>query len=185
MRASTRSTSTGSPTGSRGSRSGAPFEEGVKVGPLIDEKGVAKVEDHVSRTVAAGGRILVGGKRHERGGRYFQPTVLDGGDESLFRREETFGPVIPVFAFGSEKEVVALANASDYGLASYVFTRDLDRALRVSRAIEAGMVGVNVGLISNAANPFGGVKQSGYGREGSIYGIDEYVNVKAVTLGLK
>ena len=164
---------------------GAPFDEGVKVGPLIDEKGLAKVEDHVSRTVAAGGRILAGGQRHALGGRFFQPTVLDGGDEALFRQEETFGPVVPVFGFTSEKEVVALANASDYGLASYVFTKDLDRAMRVGRAIEAGMVGVNVGLMSNAANPFGGVKQSGYGREGSVYGIDEYVNIKAVTLGLR
>ena len=164
---------------------GGAFEPGVEVGPLIDIKGLEKVEDHVRRTVAAGGRVTTGGARHERGGRFFQPTVLDGGDESLFRHEETFGPVVPVFQFKTEAEAVALANASEYGLASYLFSRDLDRVMRVARHIEAGMVGVNVGLMSNAANPFGGVKQSGFGREGSIYGIDEYLQVKAITLGLR
>jgi succinate-semialdehyde dehydrogenase/glutarate-semialdehyde dehydrogenase len=164
---------------------GPAFEPGVDVGPLIDDAGVAKVEAHVERTVAHGGRILTGGERHALGGRFFQPTVLDGGEEPLFRVEETFGPVAPVFPFKTEEEAVALANDSDYGLASYIFTEGLNRAMRVSRAIEAGMVGVNVGLMSNAANPFGGVKQSGFGREGSIYGIDEYQQVKSVTLGLR
>ena len=164
---------------------GAPFEPGAEIGPLIDAKGLGKVEDHVNRTVAAGGRVLTGGARHERGGRFFQPTVLDGGDESLFRQEETFGPVVPVFAFDTEDEVVALANASEFGLASYLFSENLNRVMRVAAAIEAGMVGVNVGLMSNASNPFGGVKQSGFGREGSIYGIEEYLQVKAVTLGLR
>jgi succinate-semialdehyde dehydrogenase/glutarate-semialdehyde dehydrogenase len=164
---------------------GAPFEPDVAVGPLIDAKGVAKVQDHVDRTKAAGGRVLAGGARHERGGRFFQPTVLAGGDESLFRQEETFGPLVPVFPFKTEEEVIGLANASEYGLASYLFSDDLNRVMRVARAIEAGMVGVNVGLMSNAANPFGGVKQSGFGREGSIYGIDEYLQVKSVTLGLR
>jgi succinate-semialdehyde dehydrogenase/glutarate-semialdehyde dehydrogenase len=164
---------------------GSPFEPDVAVGPLIDAKGVAKVQDHVERTVARGGRVLTGGGRHARGGRFFQPTVLDGGDESLFRHEETFGPLVPVFPFKTEEEVIALANASEYGLASYLFSENLDRVMRVARSIEAGMVGVNVGLMSNAANPFGGVKQSGFGREGSIYGIDEYLQVKAVTLGLR
>ncbi len=111
--------------------------------------------------------------------------MLDGGDESLFRQEETFGPVVPVFAFDTEDEVVALANASEFGLASYLFSENLNRVMRVAAAIEAGMVGVNVGLMSNASNPFGGVKQSGFGREGSIYGIEEYLQVKAVTLGLR
>jgi len=164
---------------------GAQFEPGVQVGPLIDAAAVAKVEDHVARTVARGGRILTGGERHARGGRFYAPTVLDGGEEGLFRHEETFGPVVPVFPFRTEEEAVALANASEFGLASYLFSEDLNRTLRVARAIEAGMVGVNVGLMSNAANPFGGVKQSGFGREGSVYGIDEYVDVKAVTLGLR
>ncbi len=164
---------------------GAPFEPGVQVGPLIDAKGVDKVEDHVKRTVAAGGKVLTGGARHERGGRFFQPTVLAGGDESLFRREETFGPVVPVFPFRTEEEVIGLANDSEYGLASYLFSDDLNRVMRVARALEAGMVGVNVGLMSNAANPFGGVKQSGFGHEGSIYGLEEYLTIKAVTLGLR
>ena len=168
-----------------GLKVGPAFEPGVEIGPLIDAEGVAKVEDHVARTVARGGRILTGGARHERGGRFFQPTVLDGGDETLFRHEETFGPVVPVFPFKTEEEAVALANASEFGLASYLFSRDLDRVMRVARQIEAGMVGVNVGLMSNAANPFGGVKQSGFGREGSVYGIDEYLQIKAVTLGLR
>jgi succinate-semialdehyde dehydrogenase/glutarate-semialdehyde dehydrogenase len=164
---------------------GSAFEPGAEIGPLIDAKGVAKVEDHVARTVARGGRILTGGERHPRGGRFYHPTVLDGGDETLFRDEETFGPVVPVFPFQTEEEVIALANASEFGLASYLFSENLNRVMRVAQAIEAGMVGVNVGLMSNAANPFGGVKQSGFGREGSIYGIDEYLQVKAVTLGLK
>ena len=111
--------------------------------------------------------------------------MLDGGEEGLFRHEETFGPVVPVFPFRTEEEVIALANASEFGLASYLFSENLNRVMRVAAAIEAGMVGVNVGLMSNAANPFGGVKQSGFGREGSIYGIEEYLQVKAVTLGLR
>jgi succinate-semialdehyde dehydrogenase/glutarate-semialdehyde dehydrogenase len=164
---------------------GSPFEPGAEIGPLIDAKGLEKVEDHVRRTVSRGGRVLTGGERHPRGGRFYQPTVLDGGDEALFREEETFGPVVPVFPFRTEQEVVALANGSEFGLASYLFSENLNRVMRVSQAIEAGMVGVNVGLMSNAANPFGGVKQSGFGREGSIYGIEEYLQVKAVTLGLR
>ena len=164
---------------------GSPFEPGAEIGPLIDAKGLDKVKDHVKRTVASGGRVLTGGARHERGGRFFQPTVLAGGEERLFREEETFGPVVPVFSFDTEDEVVALANASEFGLASYLFSENLNRVMRVAAAIEAGMVGVNVGLMSNASNPFGGVKQSGFGREGSIYGIDEYLQVKAVTLGLR
>jgi succinate-semialdehyde dehydrogenase/glutarate-semialdehyde dehydrogenase len=164
---------------------GPAFEPGVKVGPLIEDKAIDKVEDHLKRTVAAGGRVLTGGARHALGGRFFQPTVTLGGDDALFRNEETFGPLIPVFAFQTEDEVIEKANASDYGLASYLFTRDLDRALRIGRRIEAGMCGVNTGLISTAVAPFGGVKQSGDGKEGSIHGIDEYVDVKAVTLALK
>lgn len=164
---------------------GGAFDEGVKVGPLIEDKAVAKVEKHVEAVKADGGRVLTGGSRHALGGRFFQPTVTLGGDDRLFREEETFGPMIPVFAFDTEEEALEKANASDYGLASYLFTRDLDRAMRFSRRIEAGMCGVNTGIISTAVAPFGGVKQSGYGREGSIHGIDEYVDVKTVTLALK
>lgn len=164
---------------------GNAFDRGVKVGPLIEDKALDKVEKHVAAVKAAGGRVLTGGERHALGGRFFQPTVTLGGDDRLFREEETFGPMIPVFAFDTEDEVLAKANASEFGLASYLFTRDLDRAMRIGRRIEAGMCGVNTGLISTPVAPFGGVKQSGYGREGSIHGIDEYVDVKAVTLALR
>ncbi len=110
---------------------------------------MAKVEDHIARTEAAGGRVLTGGHRHNLGGRFFQPTVMEGGDDVLFREEETFGPLAPVFAFDDEADVVARANASEYGLAAFLFTRDLDRAMRVGRALEAGVIGVNAGLVSN------------------------------------
>lgn len=166
-------------------RVGPAFEDGVKVGPLIEDKAIAKVEDHLRKTVAAGGRVLTGGARHALGGRFFQPTVTLGGDDRLFRDEETFGPLIPVFPFDSEDEVLGKANDSEFGLASYLFTRDLDRAFRIGRRIEAGMCGINTGLMSTAVAPFGGVKSSGYGREGSTHGIDEYVDIKALTLALK
>ena len=162
---------------------GDPFAPDVVIGPLIDEKGVGKVEDHIARTVAAGGQVLTGGARIE--GNFFQPTVTFGGDDELFRHEETFGPLTPVFAFETEAEAIERANASEFGLASFLFTEDLNRAMRVGRAIEAGIVGVNAGLVSNAANPFGGVKQSGYGREGSVYGVQDYMQVKALTLALR
>lgn len=164
---------------------GPAFEDGVKVGPLIEDKAIKKVEDHLEKVQASGGKILTGGARHALGGRFFQPTVTLGGDDELFRREETFGPLIPVFPFETEAEVMGKANDSEFGLASYLFTRDLDRAMRIGRGIEAGMIGINTGLISTAVAPFGGVKSSGYGREGSIHGIDEYVDVKQVTLALR
>ncbi|MBX9708510.1 MAG: NAD-dependent succinate-semialdehyde dehydrogenase [Caulobacteraceae bacterium] len=164
---------------------GPAFEEGVKVGPLIEDKAVAKVEDHLKRVVAMGAKVLTGGDRHPLGGRFFQPTVTLGGDDTLFREEETFGPLIPVFPFETEEECLQKANASEFGLASYVFTRDLDRAMRIGRRIEAGMIGINTALMSTAVAPFGGVKASGYGREGSTHGIDEYVEIKQVTLALK
>jgi len=164
---------------------GPAFEDGVKVGPLIEDKAVTKVEDHLQKVQASGGKVLTGGALHALGGRFFQPTVTLGGDDGLFREEETFGPLIPVFPFETETEVLSKANASEFGLASYVFTRDLDRAFRMGRGIEAGMCGINTGLISTAVAPFGGVKASGYGREGSTHGIDEYVDIKQVTLALK
>ncbi|MBC6983169.1 NAD-dependent succinate-semialdehyde dehydrogenase [Caulobacter sp. 17J80-11] len=164
---------------------GGPFEPGVKVGPLIDAKAVARVEEHVRLARASGAEAVVGGDRHARGGRFFQPTVLAGGDDELFRREETFGPVVPVFAFDDEAEALAGSNNSEFGLAAFVFTRDLDRAFRFARGLEDGIVGVNAGLISNPVVPFGGVKQSGFGREGSVHGIDAYLSVKSVTLALR
>lgn len=164
---------------------GGAFEADVRVGPLIEDKALNKVEAHVRKVIEAGGQVLTGGERHALGGRFFQPTVTLGGDPSLFAEEETFGPLVPIFAFDDEAEALALANASPYGLAAFLFTRDLDRALRVSRGLENGIVGVNAGMVSTPVAPFGGVKQSGYGREGSVHGIDEYLDIKAVTLNLR
>ena len=153
--------------------------------PALAQSGPQAAQGAVGPNVVAivGGRVLTGGARHELGGRFFQPTVTLGGDDRLFREEETFGPMIPVFAFDNEDEVLEKANASDFGLASYLFTRDLDRAIRIGRRIEAGMCGVNTGLISNEVAPFGGVKASGLGREGSKYGIEDYLEIKYMCLG--
>ena len=156
-------------------------EPGVVQGPLINEAAVAKVEAHVADALAKGASLLTGGARHALGGTFFQPTVLANlAPEMLIAREETFGPVAPLFRFATEAEAIALANATEFGLAAYFYTRDLARAWRVSEALEYGMVGVNSGLVSTAIAPFGGVKQSGLGREGSRYGIDEYLEIKYV-----
>jgi succinate-semialdehyde dehydrogenase/glutarate-semialdehyde dehydrogenase len=156
-------------------------DPGVVQGPLINAAAVAKVEAHIADALAKGASLLTGGARHALGGTFFQPTVLaDMAPEMLVAREETFGPVAPLFRFSTEAEGLALANATEFGLAAYFFTRDLARAWRVSEALEYGMVGVNSGLVSTAIAPFGGVKQSGLGREGSRYGIDEYLEIKYV-----
>ena len=156
-------------------------EPGVVQGPLINEAAVAKVEAHIADALAKGASLLTGGARHALGGTFFQPTVLaDLAPEMLIAREETFGPVAPLFRFATEAEAIALANATEFGLAAYFYTRDLARAWRVSEALEYGMVGVNSGLVSTAIAPFGGVKQSGLGREGSRYGIEEYLEIKYV-----
>jgi succinate-semialdehyde dehydrogenase/glutarate-semialdehyde dehydrogenase len=154
------------------------------VGPLIDSAALAKVERHVDEAVGAGALVRAGGARHALGGNFFAPTLLVGADPgmSLFR-EETFGPVAAIFSFEDEAEAVALANDSRSGLAAYLFTRDLGRALRVSEALEYGMVGINEGLISNEVAPFGGIKESGLGREGSSHGIEEYLEMKYVCIG--
>jgi succinate-semialdehyde dehydrogenase / glutarate-semialdehyde dehydrogenase len=158
---------------------GDGFDERSQQGPLIDADAVAKVESHISEAVRQGARLLVGGRRHERGGLFFQPTVLVGVTPSmLVTREETFGPVTPLVRFEHEADAVRMANDTEFGLAAYLFTRDAERTWRVAAALEAGMVGVNTGLISNEIAPFGGVKQSGLGREGSVYGIDEYLETK-------
>ncbi|KAB2921377.1 MAG: NAD-dependent succinate-semialdehyde dehydrogenase [Dechloromonas sp.] len=158
---------------------GAGHEEGVVQGPLINAAGLAKVEAHVADALAKGARVLCGGSRHERGGNFFQPTVLaDVKPEMAVAREETFGPLAPLFRFDTEAEAIAMANDTEFGLAAYFFSRDVGRCWRVGEALEYGMVGVNTGLISNEVAPFGGIKQSGIGREGSKYGIDEYLEVK-------
>ena len=164
---------------------GAGVEAGVQQGPLIDENALAKVESHVADAVAKGAKIVTGGKRHERGGTFYAPTVLaDVTSEMIVAREETFGPVAPVFRFRSDDEAIAAANSVEYGLAAYFYSRDVGRVMRIAEALEYGMVGVNTGIISNEVAPFGGVKQSGIGREGSKYGIDEYLVIKYVCLGL-
>lgn len=156
----------------------------VTQGPLIDEAAVAKVREHVEDAVAKGAKVAVGGQPHALGGRYFQPTVLSGiTEDMLCMREETFGPVAPVVKFKDENHVIELANDTEYGLASYFYSRDVGRIFRVAEALEYGMVGVNTGLISNEVAPFGGVKQSGLGREGSVYGMDDFMELKYVCLG--
>jgi succinate-semialdehyde dehydrogenase/glutarate-semialdehyde dehydrogenase len=164
---------------------GSGFEAGVQQGPLIDANALAKVEAHVADAVAKGARVVTGGKKHERGGTFYMPTVLaDVNAEMIVAREETFGPVAPVFRFSSDDEAIAAANSVEYGLAAYFYSRDVGRVMRVAESLEYGMVGVNTGIISNEVAPFGGVKQSGIGREGSKYGIEEYLTIKYVCLGL-
>jgi succinate-semialdehyde dehydrogenase/glutarate-semialdehyde dehydrogenase len=158
---------------------GPGSEEGVSQGPLINASGLAKVEAHVADAIAKGARVLCGGVRHERGGNFFEPTVLaDVSPAMSVAREETFGPVAPLFRFHTEAEAVAMANDTEFGLAAYFYSRDISRCWRVGEALEYGMVGINTGLISNEVAPFGGIKQSGVGREGSKYGIDEYLEMK-------
>ena len=158
---------------------GAGIEEGVAQGPLIDDAALAKVEAHVADALTKGARVLCGGARHARGGNFYQPTVLaDVTPDMKVACEETFGPVAPLFRFASEAEAVAMANDTEFGLAAYFYSRDVARCWRVGEALEYGMVGVNTGLISNEVAPFGGVKQSGIGREGSKYGIEEYLDIK-------
>ncbi len=163
---------------------GTGTEAGVVQGPLIDMKAVEKVEEHIADAVAKGARIATGGKRHAKGGQFFEPTVLTGATaDMMVSVEETFGPLAPVFRFKTEDELIRLANATQYGLASYFYSRDIGRIWRVAEALEYGMVGINTGLISTEIAPFGGVKESGIGREGSKYGIEEFVEVKYLCMG--
>ncbi len=164
---------------------GRGTEAGVNIGPLIDENAVAKVEEHIQDALSKGAKIVVGGKKHALGGLFFEPTVLTGVNTTMkVTKEETFGPVAPLFRFKTEEEGVAMANDTEFGLASYFYARDIGRIWRVGEGIESGMVGVNTGLISNEVAPFGGVKQSGIGREGSKYGIEEYLEVKYLCIGI-
>ncbi|WP_460481640.1 succinate-semialdehyde dehydrogenase [Comamonas humi] len=163
---------------------GDGMEPGVLQGPLISDAAVAKVQQHIADALAKGARVLTGGAPHALGGRFFQPTVLaDATGDMLVAREETFGPLAPLFRFGSDEEVIRMANDTESGLASYFYSRDMGRIWRVAQALEYGMVGINTGLISNEVAPFGGIKQSGLGREGSSYGIDEYLEMKYLCMG--
>ena len=163
---------------------GAGTEPGVVIGPLIDAQGLAKVEQHVADATANGARVLLGGGRHSLGGLFFEPTILTGVTQAMrVSREETFGPVAPLFRFKTEDEAIAMANDTEFGLAGYFYARDMGRVWRVAEAMETGMVCVNSGILSTEVAPFGGVKQSGLGREGAKYGIEEYLEIKYLLLG--
>jgi succinate-semialdehyde dehydrogenase/glutarate-semialdehyde dehydrogenase len=163
---------------------GAGIEPGVTQGPLIEEKAVRKVEAHIADALSKGARLLVGGRRHALGHGFFEPTVLaDVAPDMLVATEETFGPLAPLFRFKEDAEVVAMANDTEFGLAAYFYSRDVGRVWRVAEALETGMVGVNTGILSNEIAPFGGVKQSGFGREGSRHGIEDYLVIKYICLG--
>jgi succinate-semialdehyde dehydrogenase/glutarate-semialdehyde dehydrogenase len=167
-----------------GMKVGNGFAEGAVIGPLIDAKAVKKVEEHVADALAKGAEIVTGGKRHSLGGSFYEPTVLTGAtrDMAIFR-EETFGPVAPLFRFKTEAEAIEMANDTEFGLAAYFYGRDIGRVWRVAEALEYGIVGVNEGIISTEVAPFGGVKESGLGREGSHYGIEDYLEIKYLCLG--
>ncbi len=166
-------------------RVGPGDAEGTEIGPLIDMAAVEKVEEHVADALAHGARLAAGGSRHPLGGTFFAPTLVTGVTPAMkVATEETFGPLAPVFRFGTEAEVIAAANATEYGLAAYFYARDLARVWRVAEALEYGIVGINTGIISNEVAPFGGVKESGLGREGSRYGLDEYLELKYLNIAL-
>ena len=163
---------------------GNGFEPGVQQGPLIDEAAVEKVEEHIQDAVSKGGRVLLGGKRHALGQTFFQPTVLANVTPQMkVAKEETFGPLAPLFRFETDQQAIEMANDTEFGLASYFYSRDIGRIWRAAEGLETGMVGINTGLISNEVAPFGGVKQSGLGREGSHYGIEEFVEIKYLCFG--
>ena len=162
---------------------GNGLEDGTTTGPLIDEKAEAKVQEHIADAVAKGATVLAGGKQME--GNFFEPTILTNVPKNAaVAKEETFGPLAPLFRFKDEAEVIAMSNDTEFGLASYFYARDLGRVFRVAEALEYGMVGVNTGLISNEVAPFGGIKASGLGREGSKYGIEDYLEIKYLCLGI-
>lgn len=164
---------------------GDGLTQGVTTGPLIDEKAVAKVKEHIEDALSKGARIITGGKPHDLGGNFFQPTILVNVPSSAkVAKEETFGPLAPLFRFNDEADVIAQANDTEFGLAAYFYARDLSRVFRVGEALEYGIVGINTGIISNEVAPFGGIKASGLGREGSKYGIEDYLEIKYMCIGL-
>jgi succinate-semialdehyde dehydrogenase/glutarate-semialdehyde dehydrogenase len=163
---------------------GNGFDPGTVIGPLIDDKAVAKVEEHIADAVGKGAKITLGGKRHALGGSFFEPTIITGVTPDMaVAREETFGPLAPLFRFKTDAEAVKLANDTEFGLAAYFYSRDIGRIFRIAEGLEYGIVGINEGIISTEVAPFGGVKQSGLGREGSKYGIEDYLEVKYLCLG--
>ncbi len=163
---------------------GNGMDTGVSQGPMIDIDAVEKVEAHIADAVSKGARVVVGGDRHDLGGTFFQPTVLADVDTSMaVTKEETFGPVAPLFRFESEEQAIQMANDTEFGLASYFYSRDVGRVWRVAEGLEYGIVGANTGIISTEVAPFGGVKESGLGREGSKYGIEDYLEVKYLCMG--
>ncbi|MES9936885.1 MAG: NADP-dependent succinate-semialdehyde dehydrogenase [Sedimenticola sp.] len=169
----------------KGLQVGDGTEEGVNQGPLINEAAVEKVEHQIEDALAKGANVIVGGHRHSRGGTFFEPTLItDVNPEMLCASEETFGPLAPLFRFTTEEEAITMANDTEYGLAAYFYSNDLGRVWRVSEALEYGMVGINAGILSTAVAPFGGVKQSGIGREGSRYGLDEYLEIKYLCMDI-
>jgi succinate-semialdehyde dehydrogenase/glutarate-semialdehyde dehydrogenase len=168
----------------RSLRVGDGMEPGVTIGPLINAEALAKVEDHVSEAVGKGARVLVGGKRHARGALFFEPTVLADVIPSMkITREETFGPIAPLYRFRNDSEAVDMANDTVYGLAAYFYSRDVGRIFRTAEALEYGIIGINSGMISTEVAPFGGMKESGIGREGGKYGIDEFLETKYLCMG--
>jgi succinate-semialdehyde dehydrogenase/glutarate-semialdehyde dehydrogenase len=167
-----------------GMKVGNGLEPDTKIGPLIEEKAVKKVEQHVADAVSKGARVLIGGKRVDGPGTFYIPTVLTGVKaDMLAMREETFGPVAPLMKFETDAEAIKLANSTEFGLASYFYSRDMQRCWRVAEALESGIVGINEGIISTEVAPFGGIKESGIGREGSKYGLDEYLEIKYLCYG--
>ena len=164
---------------------GNGLDAGVNFGPLIDQNALAKVQEHIDDAKAKGGEVVAGGQPHALGGLFFQPTIVKNVTQAMkVAKEETFGPLAPVFKFEHEDEVVGYANDTEFGLAAYFYSRDIGRVVRVSENLEYGMVAVNTGILSNEAAPFGGVKQSGLGREGSKYGIEDYVEIKYILLAI-
>jgi succinate-semialdehyde dehydrogenase/glutarate-semialdehyde dehydrogenase len=164
-------------------RVGSGLEEGTHIGPLIDQAALDKVEAHLQDALSKGAQLIIGGKRHSRGGLFYEPTVVTGASAGMrVAREETFGPLAALFRFDTEADAIRMANDTEFGLAAYFYARDMGRIWRVTEALEYGIVGVNTGIISTELAPFGGMKQSGIGREGSKYGLDEFMELKYVCL---